>query len=130
METKRRLTEVPKVEDGTYDVKVEWSPSDLAISYVPRSPETGRGCRVLFSGVRAYRYTAEVHTTVAQIEDAYDTLVEIIDSHLVTELRGQTAARWSERWPMRHFLVYIGSHGALEVIAKEWEVSPHCSDPG
>lgn len=114
---------MPQVEDGTYCVKVEWTPAGFIVHYVPRAPELDGECRVSFSGVRAFRYTAEVHATVAQIEGGYDTLVEVIDSPYIAELRGQTAARWTEHWPMRHFLIYVGSEGAFEVIAKDWEVA-------
>lgn len=69
-----------------------------------------------FDGVRAFRKRAESLCSAWHIEDAYDTVVEVYESEWVKELRATARPEWRDCFPMRHFLVYLDSFGALEVV--------------
>lgn len=74
---------------------------------------------IVFGGVRAFRKRAESLCTAWHVEDAYDSLVEVSDSDWVRELKADSDAQWRDRFPMRHFMVYLDSFGALEVVGGE-----------
>lgn len=79
---------------------------------------------VTFSGVRAYRHRAEGLCTAWHIEGAYDTLAEVGPSEWTDELRDAARPEWRDRFPMRHFMIYLDSYGALEVLAADAEILP------
>lgn len=76
-----------------------------------------------FSGVRAHMHRAEGHCTAGDVQDAYDTLVEVEDSAWIAELR---AAQSSPRipWVMHHYSIYLDSSGCYNVAAEAWEALP------
>jgi hypothetical protein len=99
--------------------------ADLALSFVFEDDDDSRFvARVEFSGVRAFRKRAESFCTVWHVEDAYDTVVEVLDSVWISELASDLSDRWKGRFPMRHFLLYLDSFGALEVIGARVEMIP------
>jgi hypothetical protein len=75
-----------------------------------------------FDGVRAYRFLAEGHCTPWHIEDAYDTLVEVLPSDWVSDLMAAQASETWGSWKIRHFLIFVDGSGAYEVAAQacEW----------
>lgn len=73
-----------------------------------------------FENVRAYRHRAEIHCTGWHIDGAYDTLVEIKDSRWAAEVRQETAKGWKTEWALHHYLIYLDSAGAYEVLAESW----------
>ncbi|TXK17715.1 hypothetical protein [Homoserinibacter sp. GY 40078] len=76
-----------------------------------------------FDTARAYRFRAESHCTSWHFE-AYDTLVEVLDSSWVRELRDAEPSVTGGIWTMRHFLIYLDDSGAYEVVAKDVEWLP------
>lgn len=80
-----------------------------------------------FITVPATRTRAERCCGVWHIE-AYDTLIEIVDSPWVAEIRADTQELWRERWKMHHYMIYLDSAGCFEFIAESWEVLPE--EPG
>jgi hypothetical protein len=76
-----------------------------------------------FRKVRAYRFRAEIHCTAEQVEDAYDTLVEVKESSWAAEIRADTEPRWRNTWVLRHFMIYFDSDGCYELLADAWEAS-------
>lgn len=100
---------------GEPEVRV--SGTDLALSFVfEDDSDVEFAGRVEFSGVRAFRQRAESLCTAWHIEGAYDTVVEVVDSDWVAELTADVSDRSKGRFPMRHFLLYLDSFGALEVV--------------
>lgn len=79
-----------------------------------------RRCTLVFTRVRAYRHRAEVHCTKWHIEDAYDTLVEVVPSPWAEEVAADTAVGWTREWKLRHFMIYFDSAGSYEVLADSW----------
>lgn len=72
---------------------------------------------IRFGAVRSFRYRGELYVTVWHIEDAYDTICEVVDSDWVAELKSRCVADWREYWEMRHFMIYLDSFGCLEVVS-------------
>lgn len=72
-----------------------------------------------FAGVRAFRKRAESLCTAWHIEDAYDTLVEVYDSSWVRELLVDAQPASRNRFPLRHFMIYLDSFGSFEVGGAE-----------
>lgn len=91
-----------------------------------------RGGAVHRSGIRfkrvyATRTRAESCCKVCDIEGAYDTLVEVMDSKWVPELQTDTIDRQlklGEEWEMHHYMIYLDSSGCFEVVAESWETLP------
>lgn len=77
-----------------------------------------------FSRVRAYRFVAEGHCTVWHVEDAYDTLVEVVHSDWVAELIAAETNQTPWKWAVRHFLIFVDGSGAYEVAAESFEWLP------
>ena len=99
--------------------------TDLVLSFVFEDDGDARFVAgVEFSGVRAFRKRAESLCTAWHIEGAYDTVVEIVDSGWVVELAEDLSDRSRGRFPMRHFLLYLDSFGALEVIGASAALVP------
>jgi hypothetical protein len=72
-----------------------------------------------FVNLRAVRYHGESHCLLWHIEDAYDTLVEIVDSEWTAEMRkAQPESKYN--WDMDHFMIYLDSAGCYEVAASSW----------
>jgi len=73
---------------------------------------------VLFAKPRAFRKREEIYCTVWHVKDTYDTVCEVKESDWVAELRNDAVPEWRDYWVMRHFIVYVGNFGCLEVIAE------------
>jgi hypothetical protein len=97
--------------------EVRMSGKDLVLSFLFEDDNDARFVAgVEYSGVRAFRKRAESLCTAWHIEGAYDTVVEVVDSDWVAELAADASDRSKGRFPMRHFLLYLDSFGALEVV--------------
>lgn len=80
---------------------------------------------ISFEKVRAFRFRAESHCTLWHVEGAYDTLVEVAQSAWVNELRTSEPKFTGGRWEMRHYMIYVDSGGAFEVVAASWSWLPN-----
>lgn len=76
---------------------------------------------IRFQRIAASRTRAERCCTPWHIEVAYDTLVEVVDSPWVEEIRADTAALWRDKWEMHHYMIYLDSAGCFEIIAESWD---------
>lgn len=70
------------------------------------------------------RKRAERCATAWHIEEAYDTLVEVEDSSWAEEIRADTSAHLRDAQKYKHYLIYLDSAGAFEVIADSWAALP------
>jgi hypothetical protein len=68
---------------------------------------------IVFEGVEAFRFTGHASCTVDMI-DAYDVLVEVVDSAWVSRLQ---EARREPAPPLRHLRIYFDELGCYEVVA-------------
>jgi hypothetical protein len=66
------------------------------------------------------RKRAERCCTAWHIEGAYDTLVEVVDSRWVEEMRVDTAEPFRDKWATHHYMIYLDSVGCFEIIAESW----------
>jgi hypothetical protein len=73
-----------------------------------------------FRRVRAFRHRAELYCSAWHIEGAYDTLVEIAPSRWAREINADAPEGGGQKWSIRHFLIYLDSAGAYEVLAESW----------
>lgn len=79
---------------------------------------------VEFEGVRAFRKRSESLCEAWHIEIAYDTVVEVLESDWVLELKLSSDPEWREHFPMRHYMIFLDSFGALEVVGATALVLP------
>lgn len=85
---------------------------------------------VAFTGVRAHRHRAEGVSTAWHVRTAYDRVVEVVASPWRGEIEDLDARRGHATGDLRHFLVYIDSHGAYEAVATDWDLrQPSPADP-
>lgn len=82
--------------------------------------DVSSGVSLAFRKTRAMRYRSEVYCAKWHIEDAYDVVSEVHQSHWIEEL-AKDASPGSEGWVMRHFILTIDSWGCLEVVAEDVE---------
>ena len=82
---------------------------------------------IRFDGILAVKMRTERSCNVWHVKDAYDTLVEIEGSPWVEEIRADTNERWRGT-EMHHYLIYLDSSGAFEVVAEGWSIIP--AEPG
>jgi len=73
--------------------------------------------QIVFDRARAFRNLAEPYCTEWHIKDAYDTVVEVENSDWASELIDAAPEHLKRAFVMNHYLVYLDSFGALEVIA-------------
>ena len=73
-----------------------------------------------FNGVEAFVYTAHDSCTEDQV-DAYDVLVEVVDSRWVAKLQ---AARRTRVPALRHLRIYFDEIGCYEVAAASFDPPP------
>lgn len=73
-----------------------------------------------FERVRAFRFCAESHCTPWQVEDAFDTLVEVAESDWVHAILKRERTEMLGKWKIRHFLIFIDGSGAYEIAAESW----------
>ena len=74
---------------------------------------------ILFKGTQAHRHTSEKFLT--SVGDAYDTLVEIVDSAWTKEFHSINK-EISNYWKIKHYAIFIDSYGLYEFIAKGHEL--------
>lgn len=111
----------------TSDVRCEFVGAEAALRF--EYWRDGGQCRsaLLFQGVRAVRYRAEIHCTAWEIEGAFDTLVRVVGSRWVAELREampEPERTEDQSMTMHHYLIFLDSFGAFEVVARSWAAVP------
>ena len=90
----------------------------LVLSLVCDDEGQERPAAVLFVKPRAFRKREETYCTEWHVEDAYDTVCEVVESDWIAELRNDAVPEWRDRWVLRHFMIYVDSFGCLEVVAE------------
>jgi hypothetical protein len=120
VESKRQAYQLPEI-DGEYLAEVMYNGAALTIRLT--SAARVPGCiNIVFDKVRAFRHYAEAHSTTFEIDDAFDVLTEVENSSWVAEIRDRTRSPWNTYWSLRHYLIYVDSAGAFEVVADSYRV--------
>ena len=94
----------------------------LALRFTLDDDGRRRDCELRFSRARAVQHRVESFCQPWQVEVAYDTLVEVLDSQWVEDLREAARAKGRDCWPISHFVIYLDSFGCLEVVAETAEM--------
>lgn len=102
---------------------VEFRSGDLFISYSYWEGGAHRESGVRFRHVQAFQRRAGIYSTSWHLQ-AYDRVLEIVDSPWAEDLREAAAQPWRDRWVLRHFLLYIDGEGAFEALAEDVEFLP------
>jgi len=79
---------------------------------------------ISFIRMAAMRRRAERCSTAWHIEEAYDTLVQVEESSWADEIRRDTSPDKRDSQRYNHYLIYLDSVGAFEVIADSWLALP------
>lgn len=107
-----------RLRGGTLEIRVDYDRDGDAFNIGVR-----------FDAVRAFRFRAELYATPWQIRDAYDSLVEVLPSAWVSELRADAPSTSRDEWVMRHFMITIDGAGCYEAIARDFSISPEEDGP-
>lgn len=119
MNKKTRIYELP-VASTDFTVEAYMCANTIHYTYLRDGVEVKAGLH--FKGVASVRYRAEPCCTAWHIEDAYDTLVEVSGSSWIEEV--DSAIPEHLKGEMHHFMIYLDSAGAFEIIAESWELVP------
>lgn len=125
MNTKKPLYTVP-VPSTNFSTEAYWDGKGVlpAIRFSYEKDDMQYRSGIAFGRVLAFRKRAERCCKPWHIEGTYDTLVEIENSSWLEEMRADTAEQWRDKWPMRHYMIYLDSVGCFEVIAESWSALP------
>ena len=76
-----------------------------------------------FDKIIATRTSSEICCTAWQIDDAYDTLVEVQNSTWLKEILDAVSPRLLSqvRGTPKHYMIYLDSAGCFEVLASSFE---------
>lgn len=101
----------------------------LSLTFQADVDGSRRGADLVFAGVRAHAHRVEGACTAWHVTDAYDTVVEVVDSPWRDEIEQLARERGHPAWTLHHFMIYVDSHGAYEAIAASWSLRER-SEPG
>lgn len=73
-----------------------------------------------FKRVFALRNQSERFCMVWQVEEAFDTLIELEHSSWIEEMRRYLSQRDQDDWHPHHFMIYLDSVGCFEFLAESW----------
>ena len=118
---KEPLYKVPRPSTGFEQTFFDGKGSKKAIRFSYWSDSALVQAGIQFSHVAAVKTRAERCCTAWHIEGAYDTLVEVVDSPWVLELREAMQPEWREKWVTKHYLIYLDSAGCFELVASGFE---------
>ena len=118
MSTKKILYKIPAGTFTSFTTEAVFHYPEIRYGYERDGTIYKAG--ICFHGAAAVRQRAERCCKVWHIEDTYDTLVEVVDSPWVREIRDDTDERWRDHWEMHHYMIYLES--CFEIIADSWEV--------
>jgi len=123
---KEPLYEIPipstALESGPFYEYLSGGSLIIRYTFYDESSRIEKRHELSFSKVRAYSYTAELHCTSWQIDDAYDTLVEVKSSSWVEELLNNTALDQRDEWVMKHYMIYSDGSGCHQIICNSWKL--------
>lgn len=74
---------------------------------------------ILFEAVQAHRHSSEKF--LVSLMGAYDSLVEILDSEWVRQLR-QIDRKIADYWDIKHYAIFLDSNGLYEFIARGYNI--------
>lgn len=74
---------------------------------------------IIFQSAQSHRHSSEKF--IKFIPGAYDTLVEIVDSDWVMELR-EINKEIADYWDIRHYAIILDSNGIYEFIARDYDI--------
>src|ERR1017187_3323087 len=84
------------------DVKFEFSGAEFIIRFDYDRDGLIFKSGLIFEGTRCFRFHAEIHCSAWQVETAYDTLVEVVDSAWIKEIRNITPPDLIRKSEMHH----------------------------
>lgn len=122
MSTRTALYEIP-VPSTDFVADAILCGNVIRYGYVKNDVEIKSG--IVFNNVKAKKTRSQIACTSWHIQNAYDTLVEIIDSKWIEEILSETKERRErsgESWELHHYLLYLDGSGCIEVIAASWKV--------
>lgn len=81
---------------------------------------------IFFESVKYYSKKSESLTKTYELEDCYDTLIEVGSSSLKDSLRRLDNHSFAEQtWSkIKHFRIYFDSYGLYEIMATDWGAFP------
>lgn len=117
----KRLWEFPVPSTTIGDTKLIYNGCDewLLFDYYDGSKDEILNSGIVFDAVQAHRHSCELFTPSWM--DAYDYLVEVVDSEWVKQLE-QINKEIADFWKIKHYAIYLKSNGLFEFIARGYEI--------
>lgn len=113
---------IPEPSTAFYsDVKLAFEGSELTIKFDYYKDDKIYKSGIKFIGTRCFKHCSEIHCSAWQIEDVFDTLMEILNSRWIDELYRITPLDLIEKAEMHHYIIFMDSTGCFEIIAREWK---------
>lgn len=123
MSIKVPLAELPWASTGlTAGVVLRQVGAGLSLTFEADTDGVRERAELSFGGVRAHAHRSEGVSTEWHVKDSYDTLVEVSSSAWLEEIEDLDRRRGHLRDPLHHFMIYVDSEGAYEVIARDWHL--------
>jgi hypothetical protein len=102
---------------GIGDIKIAFEGSDLKVEYEFTKNGDFVG-NATFENTHVFRFRDELRSR-GFIEESYDTVIKVIESSWLGELRALDASGMDDLEGLHHFAVFLSSNGYLEVIAEK-----------
>lgn len=112
---RRLLFEFPECSDRA-DLEIRLT-DDLVVLFKYHDAESDDVFWIRFDRTYAYQYYNQSVSNEFHVDHSIDQLVEILES----EWRTKVAKRATASATIRHFLFFAEDHGALEVLASDYE---------
>lgn len=87
--------------------------------YDEKKDDTIFNSGIVFDAVQAHRHSSEKFTKF--IFEAYDCLVEIVNSEWVNKLR-EINKEIADYWNIKHYAIFLDSNGLYEFIARSYKI--------
>lgn len=87
--------------------------------YDEKKDDTIFNSGIVFDAVQAHRHSSEKFTKF--IFEAYDYLVEIVNSEWVNQLR-EINKEIADYWNIKHYAIFLDSNGLYEFIARSYKI--------
>ena len=116
----KKIFSIPTDDAGCDAIRIAATPVVLVTDVLRYKGRQERPfVRITFNNVIAFRFSDEMRT-LSPIEGSFDTIVEIIDSNWLDELRLQEPADLAlSAHNCHHFACFFTNNGYLEVISED-----------
>ena len=119
MQSKQTVWEAPVPSTGFIAEAISVLPRG-EVTFLFESDGTVSQGTLGFTAPACWRFTSEAACSAWQIKEVYDTLVEVEHSRWLAKMVVRIAPHRLPDRPLKHYMIYFDSTGAIEVLATGW----------